>query len=249
MDAIRNGNFTSSEIFRLLKSGQKKGTWSKDVDTYIRECNQERRLGRSIEVQSDARPLTWGKLVEQVAFDNVGLEYTMCSNKTLVHPKYPYWCGSPDAYTETKVPDLKCPMTLTSFCNLVDAYEEDGKVVHEALTIEAMRENHKDGDKFYWQVVSNAILLEENLGRPYNTGQIIVYVPYLDELDKIKSLANQSGDPKYYWIWSADDDYLPWIHRGGMYKNINVIEFNIPQHDKDLLIERVVECGKQLIKL
>jgi len=58
MSPIRNGNFTSSEIFRLMKPGKAKGSYSVDVQTYIDECNRERRLRRSIEVQTDARPLT-----------------------------------------------------------------------------------------------------------------------------------------------------------------------------------------------
>ena len=40
MDAIRNGNFTSSEIFRLMKPGKAKGSWSVDAQTYIDEQYQ-----------------------------------------------------------------------------------------------------------------------------------------------------------------------------------------------------------------
>src|SRR5688572_2564018 len=131
MDAIRNGNFTSSEIFRLMKPGKGKDGFSVDAQTYINECNQERRLKRSIEVQSDARPLTWGKAVEKRAFDCLGLEYTLCSDKTIQHPEIPYWVGSPDAVTEDACCDLKCPMTLTSFCDMLDPYvNSKGQVEH-----------------------------------------------------------------------------------------------------------------------
>lgn len=242
MDAIRNGNFTSSEIFRLMKAGKNKGSWSVDAYTYIEECNRERRLGRSIEVQTDARPLTWGKCVEKRSFDVLGLEYTLCSSITLQHPTIDFWCGSPDATTSVIVSDLKCPMTLTSFCQMVDPYYElvngEMKLVHEALTIEAVRENHRDGDKFFWQIVSNAVLTGKK------KGQLIVYVPYLDELDEIKTIAD--GNPDYYWIWSADVEKLPYLIRGGHYKNVNVIEFDIMQRDVDALTERVLEAGKLL---
>lgn len=226
-----------------MKPGRSKGSYSVDADTYIRECNQERRLRRSIEVQSDARPLSWGKCVEKRAFETIGLEYTLCSNTTIVHPEIPYWCGSPDAVTDNVVADLKCPMTLTSFCNMLDPYIENGKVVHEAMTIEALRQNHKDGDKFYWQVVSNGALTKRK------TGQIIVYCPYLDELDEIRTLASDSGLPEFYWIWTADNEKLPYLVREGTYKNRNIIEFQIPDSDVELLTERVIECGKQLITI
>jgi hypothetical protein len=241
MDAIRNGNFTSSEIFRLMKPGRGKGTYSVDVQTYIDECNRERRLRRSIEVQTDARPLSWGKCVERRAFNVLGLEYTLCSDKTIQHPAIPYWVGSPDATTEVIVSDLKCPLTLTSFCQMVDPYYENGKLVHEALTIEAVRANHRDGDKFFWQIVSNGILTGKH------KGQLIVYVPYLDELEEIRTITD--GNPEYYWIWSATNEKLPYLIRDTHYKNINVIEFDILQSDIDALTNRVLECGEQLITI
>ena len=239
MDAIRNGNFTSSEIFRLMKTGRGKGGWSVDCQTYIDECNMERRLKRSIEVQSDARPLTWGKCVERRGFDTLGLDYTLCSNVTIQHPEIPYWVGSPDAITDDAVSDLKCPMTLNSFCQMVDPYLEDGNIIHEGLTIEAVRENHRDGDKFFWQIVSNAILTKKK------KGQLIVYVPFEDELDAIRTLAE--GIPEYYWIFWAQRDQLPYLNREGLYKNINVIEFDIMDIDVKNLTNRVLECGEQLI--
>lgn len=239
MDAIRNGKFTSSEIFRLMKSGRAKGSRSVDFYTYVNEVNQERRLGRSIEVQTYARPLSWGKCVEKRAFDVLGLEYTLCSNLTIVHPEIDCWAGSPDAVDSEAVSDLKCPLTLTSFCNMVDGYYERGQLVHDALTIEAVRENHNDGDKFYWQIVSNAILTKKNKGK------LICYVPYLRELDEIKTLAD--GNPAYYWIWAADNEELPYLIEGGHYKNINMIEFDILQSEKDSLTNAVLEAQKLLI--
>jgi hypothetical protein len=241
MDAIRNGNFTSSEIFRLMKPGKSKGSFSVDSQTYIDECNRERRLMRSIEVQTDARPLTWGKCVERRAFNVLGLDYTLCSDKTIQHPDIPFWLGSPDATTIPAVSDLKCPLTLTSFCQMIDPYYEGKNLIHDGLTIEAVRENHKDGDKFFWQIVSNGVLTGKK------KGQLIVYVPYLDELDEIKTIAD--GNPDYYWIWAAEQEKLPYLIRGGHYKNINVIEFDIMERDVNALTNRVLECGEQLIKM
>jgi hypothetical protein len=222
-----------------MKPGRSKGSYSVDADTYIKECNQERRLLRSIEVQADACPLTWGKCIERRAFDVLGIEYTLCSDKTLQHPDIPFWVGSPDAVTDLTVDDIKCPMTLTSFCNLLDPYYDGKNLVHEGGTIEAVRENHRDGEKFFWQIVSNGVLTGKK------KGQLIVYVPYLDELEEIKTLADGNGD--YYWIWSSENEKLPYLIRGSHYKNINVIEFDILQRDIDALTNRVLECGEQLI--
>ncbi len=241
MSPSRNGNFTSSEIFRLMKKGKGKDSWSVEADSYIAECNMERRLGRSVETQIDARPLSWGKCVERRAFNVLGLDYTLRSSETIQHPEIPFWWGSPDATTRFACSDLKCPLTLISFCQMLDPYYDNGKLVHEGLSIEAVRENHKEGDKYFWQIVSNCILTGKRIG------QLIVYVPYLEELEEIKTLAD--GNPDYYWRWSADQEKLSYLIKGGHYKNINVIEFDILQRDVDALTERVIECGKRLIEI
>lgn len=238
---LRIGSFTSSEIFRLMKPGKGKGSYSVDADTYIQECNWERKLGRPVDLETDARPLSWGKAMEPRGFELLPTEYTLCSDVTVQHPTIPYWVGSPDAITEDSACDLKCPSTLTSFCRLLEPYHDlkTGGLLHEAGTIEAIRENHKDGDKFFWQIVSNAVL------KGKKKGQLIIYVPYEDEFDEIRKMIE--GDPRYYWIWMAEKEKLPYLIRGGHYKNINVIEFDIMQCDVDALTSRVLECGEKLI--
>src|SRR5690242_7508259 len=156
----RVGNFTSSGIVALTTSGKTKGSFGKPAFTYIEKKNKERRLGRRIEKDFDAKPTSWGNLIEQRAFDQLGLEYTLCSKLTLAHPEIPYWKGTPDAYKEVEdvltIADEKCPYTLDSFCDLVDPYIEEGKIIHPALSIEAVRANHKEGETYYWQITSNA---------------------------------------------------------------------------------------------
>jgi len=64
-DSIRIGNITSSEgAVAVMSNGKAKGSFGAPALTYIEECNFERRLGRSIETESNARPLTWGKFIE-----------------------------------------------------------------------------------------------------------------------------------------------------------------------------------------
>lgn len=228
MDAIRNGNFNSSEIVALANS-------PKTAKTFVEECNMERKLGRSLTCESNAKPLSWGKFVEKRGFDLLSTSYILFSDKTDVHPKYNYWVGSKDAikHDEGKtVVDIKCPITLKSFCQFADC-----------KNIDEVRENHKDGEKYYWQLVSNACI------NNCKYAELIIYVPYQSELEIIREMcSNHDGDQnKIAWInWSADED-LPYLIDGGYYKNINIIRFEVPEKDKFFLESKVVEYGQQLI--
>jgi hypothetical protein len=231
----RVGNITSSGIVALTSNNTAKTGFGKPGLTYIDECNMERRLLRSISDEVSARPLCWGKLVERQAFNVLGLDYTLSSQETVIHPTIEYWAGSADGfkYDDGKtVVDIKCPMTLKSFCTLVDC-----------KTISEVRSNHKDGDKYYWQLVSNAILND------CKNAELIVYMPYQSELQDIRELA-QNAEPqdlyKYFWIANGNDEELPHLIEGGYYKNINIIRFEVPQADKDLLTGRVLMAGNLL---
>jgi hypothetical protein len=230
---LRVGNFTSSEIVALTTLAKDGKSFGKPALTYIEETNMERRLGRSLTDETNARPLTWGKLLEGHVFNLLGLEYSLTSTDTIQHPEIPFWTGSPDGEKKDTVIDIKCPMTLKSFCQLVDC-----------KTIDEVRENHKDGEKFYWQLVSNAVLKN----KPF--AELIPYMPYFSELADIRMLAQQvPGDQlsKHYWIAMACDDELPYLVDGGYYKNVNVIRFEVPNSDKALLKSKVLKAGEMLI--
>lgn len=233
---LRIGNFTSSEIVALTTAGKAKGSFGKPALTYIEECNMERRLGRSLTDEINAKPLVWGKLLEGYWFDLLGLEYTLSSTETDQHPTIPYWAGSKDGMKKDTVIDIKSPITLKSFCQLVDPLYQ-GYEGMDAMNI--IRENHKDGEKYYFQLVSNSILNNTKYA------ELIVGMPYASEIPAIKLLAD--GIPGCYWIAMAGDDELPYLPDGGYYKNLNVIRFEVPQEDKDLLTERVLQAGKLLI--
>lgn len=231
----RVGNFTSSEIVALLKD-------TKARQTYIDECNLERRLGRSLETESNARPLSWGNLVEGRVFELLGIEYQLVSDETIVHPTVPYWGGSPDAKKVETVGDIKCPITLKSFCQLVHPLY-NGLSGMDAMNW--IRKNHRDGEKYFQQLVSNSILTKSKFA------ELIVYCPYFSELLDIQQMAAPSMDaPKAAnWIYYADHNELPWIPDGGHYKNLNVIRFEVPMADKIKLHEAVLEAGKELIEV
>lgn len=220
----RIGRFTSSKISALMSEGKIKGTFGKPALTYIQEKNYERKLGRSLSVESNAKALVWGKLCECVVFNKLGENYYPVSGKTIEHPYYNFWSGSPDARNFEndiqKVVEIKCPLTLKSFCQFA-----------ECETIEEVREKHPDGEDYYWQIVSNGILTN------CTKAELIIYCPLKSELDEIREMATD------YWIAKGTDEELPWIPENSTYKNLIKFEFEIPDTDIQLLTKKVVEAG------
>lgn len=239
----RIGNFTSSEIHNLMANGRKKGEMGKPALTYIEEKNMERRLGRSLDNEINARSLTWGQLIEKRVFELLGTEYQLVSQETMTHKLFNFWAGSPDAnkYDEGKtVVDIKSPLTLKSFCKLVNPLY-DGLSGIEAINL--VRENHPQGEDYYWQLVSNSILTESKFA------ELIIYVPYLSELQAIRTFASEydiESSYRYYWVTNAQDEELPYLLDDGFYKNINVIRFEVPESDKQELTNRVIQASGML---
>jgi len=237
MDAIRNGNFTSSKIVALTSMAKDQKSPGAPFHKYIAQKNMERRLKRSLNKDIDAPPTNWGTLCENHVHELLGLEYKYCSKETKSHPTVEYWKGSPDhihIHQESHldaVVDIKCPHTLESFCQLVDGWNKNG--------IEGIRDNHRDGETYYWQLVSNACIT----GLKY--AELIVYCPYQAELEAIKKAAE--GDPRFYRIFYSDDKQLPYLVEGGQYKNLNIFRFIVPPEDKIFLHRRVELAGKDLI--
>jgi hypothetical protein len=276
-NAIRNGNFNSSEIVALtsmstrdmtqeeLVARPKKGVGSRTTTvedrksfgdaaiTFIEECNVERRLGRSITDECNARALSWGKLVERRVFDILPTDYDLRSLETLIHPTIEGWVGSPDGFhywMYKAVCDFKCPLTLKSFCRLVDLWNMGGMdairfgLVEQRGAHTIHHKKHPDGEKFYWQLVSNAAITG------CDHAELIVYAPYKSELEIIRELARNidvANPFKFKWISDASDDELPFLIDGGHYKNVNVMRFEVPFLDKQFLTERVLLAKELLV--
>ena len=273
---IRDGNFTSSEIIALLSTVSRPMTddelkqhliefpksKKKNIDSwpgkaavsYINQCNMERKLGRSLDGELDSKPTNWGKFVEPLLFSMLEEDYTYNSNETLVHPECDYWLGTPDGFKKSQIKtviDAKCPFTLESFCKLVNPLYEglEGISAMKAIMEGYKGKNgllqppHADGEKFYWQLVSNACIED------CTHAELIVYCPYESELSVIQSAAVQSGDPNAYFIANGSKKSLPYIPDGGFYKNINIISFEVPKSDKELLTETVKKAEKYLQEL
>lgn len=244
MDDIRKNElrincFTSGHIYQLASKGTTEGSVGAGFKTYIKQKRQERKAGRSLSKENDARSLTWGKLCERYVLQNVlDTSYELISDKTLQHPTIAEWAGTPDMIRHLpnvrKITDLKCPFTLPSFCDFADSN-----------TIEEALKNHKDTVKYKWQLVSNGILTD------CSQAELIVFCPYYEELDAIIKIAGElvdEGHNEYKWVLWADKEELPYLIKGKGYTNLHIIEFEIPQSDKDFLTGRVLEAVR-LLKL
>jgi hypothetical protein len=233
----RIGNATSSQIYRLMGTKQV-------FDSYVEECNMERELMRSVDKEENARQLTWGKLCETYLFGSVnllGLQYRASGDKTRVHKYYPWWSGSEDGEFDDDVKgvlELKCPYTIKSFYRFSKAIQEG--------YISSVRDvkigNSKDGEKYYWQMVSNACLL----GVDY--AEFCVYMPFEIELDAIRETAGEMENLNdYAWVNWAGNDQLPHLKVNGNLPNLSKLRFEIPKKDKELLEQKVIEFGSKLI--
>lgn len=227
------GNFSSSEIVRLCGS-------KKVRETYIKEKNIERRLGRVLKKDFTSEATSWGHLMEYWGFGLLDTSYSLISLKTLRHDKVKSWVGTPDAINNPDpkaVCDIK-GLQLKNFCEMVDAWHKGG--------IAKIREDCEDGEKYYYQIVSGGCLT----GCKY--GELILVCPYLSQLDDVRAAASRYDGPdpgRFARFPFKSDDELPYLPDGGHYKNINVFRFEIPSADKCFLYDRVVEASKELIEI
>lgn len=225
----RAGNFTSSQVHRLMGQPAK-------AKTYIQECNFERQLGRPLGTEASTRPIAWGHLCEYRVFnDLLGTEYTLTSKATILHPEIECWAGSPEGLKGSNIVyDIK-GLQLKAFCEIVEIIEKNDPELLKA-----------DFPDKYWQLVSNSCLLD------VTHAELIVYCPYRSELDDIRKQCENLDDfdlqKQLYWIAGANDEEMAFIPDGGYYKNLNKILFEVPQSDKETLTNKILECEKLLIK-
>lgn len=202
--------------------------------TYIEETRMEIELGRSLTSETTSHPTSWGQLVERMAFNLLGIDYILCSKDTIKHKTIPHYAGSPDCVKFDEggtVVDLKSPFTLKSFITFA-----------RCKTITEVREKHDDGEKYYWQLLSNSILTDSKYC------ELIFFVPYQSQLQTIRDMASnvEIDQKRYAWIFFAEDNELPWLYEGGKYHNMYVIRWEAPKADKELLISRIKQANKLL---
>lgn len=223
---LRAGNFTSSQIFRLMGAPTPR-------KTYIEEKNLERKLNLSIEPDAHSQDMAWGTFLEQRVHELLGMEYELCSDQTDQHQTIKCWAGSKDFLVKgLKIAELKC-YALKNF-----AYFTDSLLTQDPAVIK------KNDPKEYWQAVSNAII------NKVPKAELISYCPYMSELDAIREMAldyNGLDAWKYRFIYEKSPENLPHLEDGGYYKNLNAFEFTPPKEDVEALTNAVLLAEKELI--
>lgn len=233
-NVARNGNFSSSKIFNLLKLAKDQVNFGAPALTYIQEKKYERKLKRSISTDAETRPTLWGKFLEPRVHELLGMEYEHTNDVTLIHPKYPFWVGSPD-FLDRKakvVSDSKCPQPK-AFCELVDNCSKGVQVFK------------KEHENYYWQLVSNALITDSEFI------ELIVYMPYESELPEIREEAeNFDGldQYKYRFIAESTKHQLAYLPDDSEYKNLNIFRFPLDKADAFILESKVIEASIQLSK-
>jgi len=233
----RIGNFTNSEIFKLASS-LKDGTPSQAYFSYIKKKSYERVLGRSVDMGIKNQSMTWGSFLEKIVHYNLPEDYLMMNKKTIVHPKYSFWCGSVDFLVpEIKVSELKCfePENFASYTlALMTRDTEKIKTEHP---------------KEYWQITGNAIINNVPLGEG------ITYMPYEREMEQLREMMQDEDYLKkvgldlkdMYWIHEKPNSQLAVLPNDSKLKNLNIYDFEIPIEDKIFLTKRVLDANKLLM--
>lgn len=218
---IRAGYFTSSSIWKLMTNDRKGTGIGAPGLTYIEEKRLEKKLGRTLQQDVSPRSASWGTFVQHRVLNTLlGMEYKPTSDKRFAHPTIINWNGSPDFLRGKAVGDVKC-FQLKNFCQ-----------THDAATA-GINTFKEECPEIYWQLVSNAILCDKA------KLELVLYVPYKEELDAIREEAELDGGYEFQWIKYAKDDELPYLINGFLYKNLSSFVFDLIQDDKDALIDRV----------
>lgn len=221
MDKSRIGIFTSSAIYRLMETPAKS-------KTYIKEKRREIKLKAPISIETNAHPLSWGNALEGFVYLNhLDINYSYQSKDTIVHESGEF-AGTPDLDDSEGdcVGEIKCPFTRIGFIDLAEICEKADTEYFKS-----------EKPEYYWQIVSNAILL----GRKY--GELIAYMPYESEIpaivDYIESIDDFQLQLDIQWVIHTDVSRIPHIPTHSDYKNKYTFKFLIPELDKSELLEKI----------
>jgi len=219
----RYGNFSSSEIYKLVSSDRKGTGFGAPALKYIKQKQYEIKLGRPITATTDSKPTNWGNFLERRAFDLLDMDYKLVSKKRIFHSTIKNYCGVPDVIKTDTVGDIKCPYNLEVFCDKIESLNKGYETYKDEFPEDC------------YQLISNSILTGAKYIEP------IIYVPYKTELEEIREMANNhDGDQnKISFLNWANDSDLPYLIEGKYYKNLNIFRFEVPQSDIDYLTNRV----------
>lgn len=155
--------------------------------------------------------------------------------------------GNPASNIDT-VTDIKCPLTRKAHYNLIKRlYHFDGllavkkRFIDGNIIIQQIRKDSKEGEKYYWQLCSNACIM----GAKY--AELIVFMPYYEDLEDIQLYNSQLPEP-YWLVARAKEGELPYIDRETGIENVNIIRFEVPVCDKEYLTSRVLMAIEEINK-
>jgi hypothetical protein len=267
---LRVEKITSSDIVSLVSMGKNEKLGWDNIGapflTYVNHLRMERFFNEPLDDEDTAFNLEWGKRCEQRAYtlinaDLDGLEsQDDQAEKTKVHALIDKWCGTPDYFRTTdspKVGDIKSPVSKTKLYDLIHPlYKigEDGIKVkckvsgNEVIALLRNGDKNlgiapsKEAEKYYWQIVSNACILESIYDVPF-MGELAVFCPHEDTVNKIiewNNLLFNAGDITQGQYYVIDRKFtLPHVKDDSNIDEINIITFDIPQENKDFLTYRV----------
>jgi hypothetical protein len=230
----RYGNFTSSEIFKLISRDKSGKGFGAPALTYIEERNLEFKLSRSLDTDVYTRDMAWGIFLERRVYELLPFGYALQSDITNSHPTIPFWRGSADlTFEDLKIAEIKCyqPKKFAKYTDAIMAGD--------------LQKFKEEFVQEYWQLVSNAII------NKVPNAEAISYMPYKSDLHLIREMADLYDEPdnwKYRFIAEGEDNTLAFLPNGGYYKDLNRFEFEVPQEDIELLTYRVQQAGEMLIK-
>lgn len=235
----RWGKFTSSNVYKLIKEGRGKEEFSAPGLTYIQEKSIERKMKSCLDGGAHTQSLAWGNFMEMVVYSILGVQYQISSKETSLHPIHgKYWSGSKDLFTvnnETgkmeSVGEIKC-------------YQKKNFALYTDCLLKKDIELFKnDFPKEYWQIVSNCCV------EGVDIGEAITYMPYVSEYDEIRQMAEDydgADQWKYKFIRDLPVEDLPFLPDNGYYKNINKFAFIVPDEDKKLLEDRIIQAENKI---
>lgn len=254
----RIGNFTSSEIYKLLATGKQQLGFGVGAMTYIRLTNYERIMGRSVDTESNPRQFSFGKLMEEIVFETkLGTDYTLTSEWTDMHPTIDYWAGSKDGARVDgdkilAIVEQKNPLSMNGFMDyyipiyagktgldVMIAYRDGFTFKKDGVDFDVPP--LKAGIQLYWQCVSNGII------NSCDEFEFIFHMPEQKELAEIIQHPLVNGNPTYNWMKYALDEELPYLPENCGIPSLNKVCFTLPAEDKELLTEKVLLAGKLLI--
>ena len=233
----RWGHITSSNIYKLVKLDSK-GNFQAPGKTYIEEKNIEKRLQSCLDGGAHTQSLAWGNFMELMVYSILGVQYQISSKETTLHPLYgEFWSGSKDLFT------VNADGQMQSIAEIKCYQKKNFALYTDCLLKKDVEVLKNDFPKEYWQIVSNAMINEVEIG------EAITYMPYVYEAEEIRQMATDYDGPdqwKYKFIQDLPIEDLPFLPDGGYYQNINKFSFIIPQEDKELLESRVLQAASLL---